>query len=248
MREEQFARTTRLIGNESVESLHRKTVTFVGVGAVGGFALEALVRLGVGHVRLFDFDRIEVSNLNRQILATWPVIGEKKVEVAENRIKAINPDCVVESFDLFVSQENLEDVLKDSGDLVVDAIDSVQSKCALLAAVYQKGIPVVSSMGAALRRDPFLVRTADLMDTAGCPLARSVRQKLRAQGVGRGIPVVYSPEPVTFTYEKGEEKILGSLPTITGIFGLNLAHLGLKTLLGGTLPGQRNRSGTKDET
>lgn len=138
MREEQFARTIRLIGNESVESLHRKTVTFVGVGAVGGFALEALVRLGVGHVRLFDFDRIEVSNLNRQILATWPVIGEKKVEVAENRIKAINPDCVVESFDLFVSQENLEDVLKDSGDLVVDAIDSVQSKCALLAAVYQK--------------------------------------------------------------------------------------------------------------
>jgi tRNA A37 threonylcarbamoyladenosine dehydratase len=103
-------------------------------------------------------------------------------------------------------------------------------------------------MGAALRRDPFLVRTADLMDTAGCPLARSVRQKLRAQGIGRGIPVVYSPEPVTFTYEKGEEKILGSLPTITGIFGLNLAHLGLKTLLGGTLPGQRNRSGTKDET
>jgi len=231
MKDEQFARTIRLLGLDAVNKLHAKTVTFVGLGAVGGYALEALVRLGIGHVRLFDFDSVEISNINRQILATWPEIGKKKILVAQERVKAINPDCTVEVFDRFVSLENLGEVLDGKSDLTVDAIDSLKSKCDLLFTAYANHCPIVSSMGAALRRDPSLVTTADLMETTGCPLARSVRQDLKKRGVGKGIPVVFSPEQVVYTYPQGEGKVLGSLPTVTGIFGLNLAHLGLQKLL-----------------
>ncbi|MCH3908203.1 MAG: tRNA threonylcarbamoyladenosine dehydratase [Sphaerochaeta sp.] len=231
MRDEQFVRTIRLIGPEAVEKLHHKSVTFVGLGAVGGYALEGLVRLGIGSVCLIDFDKVEPSNLNRQLLATWPDMGKNKVEIAAARVKAINPDCVVQAFPMYLTPENASEVVSQAGDLLVDAIDSVKSKCALLEAAYLAQKPVVSSMGAALRRNPTLVRTADLMDTTVCPLARTVRQELRKRGVGRGISVVYSPEPVSFTYHPEEGKVLGSLPTVTGIFGLNLAHLAMLRLL-----------------
>jgi tRNA A37 threonylcarbamoyladenosine dehydratase len=175
-------------------------------------------------------------------------LGKPKTEVAKERILAINPACNVEVLPLFVEHETLDEILSGPIDLVVDAIDSLNPKCALLEAAYAHNIPVVSSMGAALRRDPFLVRKADLMDTFGCPLARQVRTNLRKRGVGRGIEVIFSPELVRYTYKSPEEEdhadfneqvsnkgrrrnVLGSLPTITGIFGQNLAHLALTRLL-----------------
>ncbi len=248
MRSEQFLRITRLLGEEAVEQLHEKHVVVVGLGAVGGMALESLVRSGVGNLRIIDFDTVGITNLNRQILATYDTIGKPKTEVARERIMAINPDCKVEVLELFVQHETLDQILEGPIDLVVDAIDSLNPKCALLEAAYKRNIPIVSSMGAALRRDPFLVRRADLMDTYGCPLAKQVRTNLRKRGVGRGIDVIFSPELVRFTYKNPDEEehadfneqisergrkrnVLGSLPTLTSIFGQNLAHLALTKLL-----------------
>jgi tRNA A37 threonylcarbamoyladenosine dehydratase len=248
MRSEQFLRITRLLGEDAVQSLHTKKVVLVGLGAVGGMCLESLVRSGIGNLRIVDFDTVGITNLNRQILATYDTLGALKTEVARKRVLSINPECNLEVLSLFVQQETLDQILEGPVDLVIDAIDSLNPKCALLQEAYKRNIPVISSMGAALRRDPFLVRKADLMDTYGCPLARQVRSNLKKRGVGRGIEVVFSPELVRFTYRKPEEEehadfneqivdrgrrrnVLGSLPTITAIFGQQLAHLALSRLL-----------------
>ncbi|NCC66403.1 MAG: tRNA threonylcarbamoyladenosine dehydratase, partial [Spirochaetia bacterium] len=172
MKPEQFLRITRLLGEESVQLLHQKRVVLVGLGAVGGMALEALVRSGVGNLRIVDFDTIGITNLNRQILATHDTLGKLKTEVAQARVKAINPYCNIEALPLFVQEDTLDDILSGPIDLVIDAIDSLNPKCALLQRAYERTIPIISSMGAALRRDPALIRRADLMDSWGCPLAR----------------------------------------------------------------------------
>jgi tRNA A37 threonylcarbamoyladenosine dehydratase len=240
MEHEQFLRTERLLGSDAVEALHEKTVTLVGLGAVGGYALEGLARLGVGHFRLVDFDTVSVTNINRQILATWDTVGQKKSVIAEQRVKSINPGCAVETFDLFLDKDNLSTVIDRKSDLTIDAIDSLSAKCDLLAYAYAHQYPIISSMGAALRKDPSRIKTGDLMETTGCPLARQVRQNLRKRGIGKGISVVYSDEEVNFTYKEVREdpdaengrRVLGSLVTITGIFGLTLAQLALMRLLG----------------
>ncbi len=249
MQKEQFLRITRLLGDEAIEVLHTKKVAVVGLGAVGGMCLESLVRSGIGSVRLIDFDLISITNLNRQILATHQNIGRPKIEAARERVKAINPHCIIEEMPLFVDNTSVNQIFEGDVDLVIDAIDSLNPKCALLEAAYNKQFPIVSSMGAALRRNPSLVKTGDLMDTYGCPLAKQVRSNLRKRGVGRGIEVVYSPEEVRFTYKRPEDEensefneqisdkgrrrnVLGSLPTITAIFGQNLAHLALARLIG----------------
>jgi tRNA A37 threonylcarbamoyladenosine dehydratase len=224
----------------------------VGLGAVGGACLESLVRSGVGHVRLVDFDTVGITNLNRQILATHRTLGMQKTTAAYERMHDINPDCKIELLPLFVDEQTIGEVLGPHTDLLVDAIDSLSSKCLLLESAYRKGIPSVSSMGAALRRDPSLVRTADLTETYGCPLARQVRTNLRKRGIGEGIQVVFSPEKVRFEYKDPTQeynpdanagnatggnprRILGSLPTVTSIFGQNLAHLALANLVGGDM-------------
>jgi len=249
VQKEQFLRITRLLGEETIEALHTKKVAVVGLGAVGGMCLESLVRSGIGAVRLVDFDLISITNLNRQILATHQNIGVSKIEAARDRIKAINPYCIVEELSLFVQNETVEQIFTADVNLIIDAIDSLNPKCALLEMAYRKQIPIISSMGAALKRNPSLVRTGDLMDSFGCPLAKQVRSNLRKRGIGRGIEVVYSSEQVRYTYKSPEEEeyaefneqisekgrrrnVLGSLPTITAIFGQNLAHLALKKLLG----------------
>ncbi|NMA23201.1 MAG: tRNA threonylcarbamoyladenosine dehydratase [Spirochaetales bacterium] len=248
MKSEQFLRISRLLGDEPVAALHTKRVVIVGLGAVGGMCLESLVRSGLGWVRIVDFDTVGITNINRQILATHHTIGRAKTDVAKERVLAINPYCTVEVLDLFVDNDSVATILEGEIDLVIDAIDSLNPKCALLEAAYKKEIPVISSMGAALRRDPLLVRKADLMESWGCPLARAVRTKLRRRGVDKGIEVIFSPEEVRYTYLPPEEEehadfneqvsdqgrrrnVLGSLPTVTAIFGQNLAHLALTKLL-----------------
>ncbi len=237
MDKRKLLRISRFLGEEAVSSLEEKFVVIVGVGAVGSFCLEALARSGIGSFRLVDFDRVEYSNINRQLVALESTVGKLKVEVAKDRVLDIEAQTQVEILPIFLDENNLEEILKPNvqgrkPDLIVDAIDSVPSKCLLLKYAYDHQIPIVSSMGAALRKDPSLVQTGDLMKTHGCPLAKQVRTRLRKEGVGKGIPVVFSPEEVDFQYgQDGNQKVLGSLPTLTGIFGLNLAHLALKTLI-----------------
>jgi len=220
----------------------------VGVGAVGSYAVEALARSGVGALTLIDFDRVEITNLNRQLIALESTLGQLKIDAAQRRILDINPRCRVATRPIFVDQTNLEDLFSDSPDIVVDAIDSVDSKVALLEYLWRNNIPVVSSMGAALRTDPEKLTRGDLMETNGCPLARQLRQRLRRLGVGPGITAVYSTENVDFSLQAEVEipegprrptsrGLLGSLPTLTGMFGLFAANEALASLLGGLTPG-----------
>lgn len=242
MDKRKLLRISRFIGEDAVNSLEDKFVVIVGVGAVGSYCLEALARSGIGSFRLVDFDKVEYSNINRQLVALESTIGQLKVEVAKARVHDIEPQTNVEILPIFLSENNIAQIVEPNvqgkkPDLIVDAIDSVASKCLLLKYAYTHNIPIVSSMGAALRKDPSLVQTGDLMKTHGCPLAKQVRTRLRKEGVGKGIQVVFSPEEVDFEYEQATpdnpkpQKILGSLPTLTGIFGLNLAHLALNALL-----------------
>lgn len=245
MVKEQFLRIERFIGSEALESIEKKTVAVAGVGAVGGFAAEALVRSGIGRIKILDFDTISETNINRQIIATHKTVGRLKTEVMEERLKDINPDLIVEAYPVFLSEEN-HHLLFDGADLVLDCIDSLNPKVNLLADAFKNNVPIISSMGAALRRNPSLIRFSDIMDTWGCPLAKQVRSGLRRRGVERGIECVFSPEKVDFTYidpedddkaermiDRGRKRVvLGSLPTVTAIFGQMIAHLALQRLLG----------------
>lgn len=251
MSRDQFLRLERLIGSESLEKLQNSTVSVAGVGAVGGFAIEALARSGVGEIRILDFDTISETNINRQIIATHSTVGRLKTEVMKERLLDINPDIKVKDYPLFLSDDN-HNLLFDGADVVLDCIDSLNPKLSLLADAYKTGIKIFSSMGAALRREPSLVRVADIMDSWGCPLARQIRAGLRRRGVGRGIECVFSPEEVNFKYidpedddkaermiDRGRKRVvLGSLPTITAIFGERMAHLALNHLLEDSLTGK----------
>ncbi len=236
---ERYHRTIALLGLEKFARLQRASVTLVGVGAVGGFALEGLARAGVGHLRLVDFDTIEPSNINRQLVALTTTLGEKKVVEAKKRVLAINPDCQVEILDLFACKETLDQILTPKPDLLIDAIDSLNPKVELLWTAVQQRIPIISSMGAALRTDPSRIRCGDISQTSGCPLAKHVRKRLRKRQVERGITCIYSTEVVPSSDSEPEEALsetaappcrgrqrhtLGSLPTITGMFGLYIAN------------------------
>lgn len=239
----QFERTRRLLGDDNTDFLHERTVAIAGIGAVGGYALEALARIGIGHFILVDFDKVSESNINRQILALHSTIGELKTEAAEKRVKDINPECAAESYPVIISRDNL--TIFSSADIILDCIDSVGAKIELLAYAYENRIPVVSSMGAALRRSVTHIHSADIMDTYGCPLAKEVRKGLRKRGIGKGITCVFSSEEVRFEYKdpdtddeaenipgkQSKRPVLGSLPTVTAVFGEYMAELALKALL-----------------
>ena len=239
----QFERTRRLLGDENTRILGSKTIAIAGIGAVGGYALEALARIGIGHFILVDFDRVSESNINRQILALHSTIGELKTDAAERRVMDINPECIIDKHPVVISSDNLS--IFSSADIILDCIDSLGAKIELLSYAYEHGIPAVSSMGAALRRSVTHIHIADIMDTYGCPLAKEVRKGLRKKGMSKGIRCVFSSEEVRFTYRDpdtdseaenmpGTERkrpVLGSLPTVTAVFGEYMAELALKTLL-----------------
>jgi tRNA A37 threonylcarbamoyladenosine dehydratase len=243
---DRFIRTRQLLGNERFSTLQSKRVTLVGLGAVGGYALEGLVRAGIENFRLVDFDTIQPSNINRQLLALETTLGQPKVELAKKRILSINSNCTVEALSLFAGEESLEEILSPAPDLLIDAIDSLNPKTQLLHGAHIRDIPTMSSMGAALRTDPSLITTGDLFSTHNCPLARHLRKRLRRRGVEKGIFCVYSTEKIDYSYkppqqeektgetphsDRGRERnVLGSLPTITGIFGLTIANHALLQL------------------
>jgi len=243
--EAKYSRTDLLLGEDEARWLRKQTVTIVGIGAVGGYALEGLARVGINHFRLVDFDTVSASNINRQIHALESTIGVRKIDIAKKRVLDINPCCTVDLYPEFVCSDTVAKLLRHPTAILVDAIDSLSPKLALLEEAYRLNMPVVSSMGAALRTDPTKIRVADLMETCKCPLAKHVRKKLRRRDIGTGITAVFSSEDVIFDYHKqkqvdGEDtrqfrgrqrNTLGSLPTLTGIFGLTVANTVILKLL-----------------
>jgi len=243
-----FTRSRKLLGDNAFARLQQRTVTVVGLGAVGGYVVEGLARAGVMHLRLVDFDTIQPSNINRQIIALTTTLGRYKAEAAKERVLAINPQCRVEALPLFAGEETLGEILTPRPDLLIDAIDSLNPKTQLLHGAYQAQIPIISSMGAALRTDPGQIRSGDLFHTSNCPLAKHLRKRLRRRGVEGGIFCVYSTEKINFDYRQEEDdhngvvgttpysdrgrarNVLGSLPTITAIFGLTIANYAIRRL------------------
>ena len=239
-----FGRTQALLGQENFARLQRSTVMLAGLGAVGGYALEALARAGVGRLLLVDFDRVEESNVNRQILALGSTIGRKKCEVAAARVHDINPACRVETFELFINAETLPQLPLAEADMVLDAIDSLNPKCCLMETLQQRGIPFISSMGAALKTDTSKIRLSTLAETRNCPLARFVRKRLKRRGCDLQKIVCVSsdeavsvPESALFMEEGATaggrpRHTMGSLPTVTAVFGLMMANEAILRLSG----------------
>lgn len=250
MDNKRFLRTEALLGSEGMERLKNAKVMIIGLGAVGGYALEALARSGIGKLVLVDFDVFDESNINRQILATTSTIGRKKTAVAAERVKEINPDCEVVIKDMFVNADTLDEIINVEVDYVVDAIDALNPKCCLMEALYNKGTPFISSMGAALKSDPSCIKVSRLSRTENCNLAKFIRKRLKKRGIDiNKITCVASneqcnlPETAIFDDEDVDENAvisceakgrkrhtLGSLPTITAIFGLTIANEIIKNI------------------
>lgn len=244
---QRFSRTRLLIGEDSFTRLSASHIAVIGLGAVGGYAVEGLARAGIGRFTLVDFDLIQPTNINRQILALESTITQLKTDAALQRVTDINPACRVEGLNLFVDEQNVGSILDRQPDIIIDAIDSLNPKVQLLRASHASGISTFSSMGAALRTDPRKIRIDDLSRTDHCPLAKRIRKRLRKDGITSGITCVYSTEPVRFdfsqaeqadsedlsekTIDRGRERnTLGSLPTITAIFGLTIANAVIQEL------------------
>ena len=190
----QFSRTQLLLGQDGMERLFQARVAVFGIGGVGGYTVEALARSGVGTLDLIDDDRVCLTNLNRQILATRKTVGQYKVDVAAERIHEINPDAVVNTYKTFYAHQTAEQFDFTRYDYVVDAIDTVTGKLELIMQAQQAGTPIISCMGAGNKMDPAAFEVADIYKTSVCPLARVMRRELKRRGVKR-LKVVYSKEP-----------------------------------------------------
>ena len=217
-------RTRLLFGDAAIKKLSSATIMVVGCGAVGSFAIEALARSGIGNLILIDSDRIEESNINRQLFAVDSTINKEKVAVAKQRINDINPEINVVAKKLFFDKDtNLE----IQPDFVIDAIDTVSSKIALYQWCQSHGIPFISSMGAARKTDPTKIKIDKLSKTSVCPLASKIRKLVKTSNL-QDFDTVFSTESVT---DSPQGKNFGSLITVTGTFGLFLANYAIKFIL-----------------
>jgi tRNA A37 threonylcarbamoyladenosine dehydratase len=254
-----FDRTARLLGDDGIATLARATVTVMGLGGVGSFAAEALVRSGIGRVILVDYDRICVTNVNRQLHAHKGTLGKPKAEVMAERLRAINPDATIDARSEFYAAETSAQLLVPEPDVVIDAIDNLAAKMHLLVTCVRDRLRVVSAMGAAARLDPTRVRVADLSHTRVDPFARALRHNLRKKhGFDFSRPVgvlaVYSEEPPqpprALAYDDGgfrcvcpggdngvndcekKHRIEGSVAFVPSVFGMALASLAVRMLVG----------------
>ncbi|MCI7767164.1 MAG: tRNA threonylcarbamoyladenosine dehydratase [Oscillospiraceae bacterium] len=233
---EEFSRTELLLGADAMEKLRSARVAVFGVGGVGGYAVEALVRCGLGAIDLIDSDRVSVSNLNRQIIALRSTVGMLKTDAAEERIHQINPDCKVTKHPVFYTPETASRFDFTEYDYVVDAIDTVTGKIELVINADRCGTPVISSMGAGNKLDPTAFEVADIYKTSVCPLAKVMRYELRRRGV-KQLKVVYSKEPPMKPSESDEAQgsrrmIPGSLSFVPSAAGLIIAGEVVKDITG----------------
>ena len=224
-----FERSLLVFEEQGLEKLSQAHVLVAGVGGVGGFVIEALARAGVGELTIIDHDVVSASNKNRQIIALNSTIGQNKAEVMESRIADINPACKVNVSKAFIRPEDMDNLLSFPYTYVVDAIDSLNCKVSLVATAYNKGLPVVSSMGAGRRVDPSKIALCDISKTHGCALARNMRQRLKKQGIKKGVMTVFSteipkePGPMEEIEGARGRVVNGTASYMPGIFGLMLA-------------------------
>lgn len=242
-----FSRLEMLIGNDELKILGKSHVAIIGLGAVGSFAAEALARSGIGTLTLVDFDLIGATNINRQLFALAGTIGRPKVEVAASRLRDINPEITIHPRREFYHHDTADQLLAENFNFLIDAIDGVSPKTDLISRCLEQKIPFISAMGAGGRTDPGAVEIADLSRTSGCPLCRAMRKSLAKKGIRKGVPVVYSREPVTVKpqapetisndlreehFQRGRRRFIQpSAVFIPGIFGLMAAWKAVETRL-----------------
>lgn len=235
----QYSRTELIFGKEGTEKLHNARVAVFGIGGVGGYAVEALARSGIGALDLIDSDVVGVSNLNRQIIALRSTVGMYKVDAAKSRIADIDPEIKVNTYKTFFSKENADRFDFSLYDYVIDAIDTVSGKIELIMRAEAASVPVISSMGAGNKTDPTLFKVADIYKTSVCPLAKVMRYELKKRGVKK-LKVVYSEEiPVKPEYEDGYETkgtanrpAPGSVSFVPSVVGLIIAGEVIKDIAG----------------
>ena len=210
----EFARLELLVG-EKISKIKNLKVLIIGVGGVGGYAAESLARCGVSSITIVDYDRIDITNINRQIIALHSTISKKKVDVLSTRIKDINPNCQVKTYDLFIDSSNIQLIFDADYDYILDCCDTIKSKELIIREAIKRKIKIISSMGAGFKLDPSKISIAKLKNTSYDKIASILRKNLKDQKECLEIPVVYSTESV-FKHEK----IIGSNSFIPSMFGL----------------------------
>ncbi|MBQ3265410.1 MAG: tRNA threonylcarbamoyladenosine dehydratase [Ruminococcus sp.] len=232
----EFSRTELLLGADGMAKLKKARVAVFGIGGVGGYAVEALARSGVGALDLVDSDDVSLTNINRQIIALQSTVGKPKVEVMATRVRDINPDCVVRTHRKFFGPDTADEFDFTQYDYIIDAIDTVTGKLMLVMQAQKAGTPIISSMGTGNKLDPTAFTVTDIYSTTFCPLARIMRKELRKHGVKR-LKVVYSqeealtPEGETEELPQGRRSIPGSVSFVPSVAGLILASEVIKDII-----------------
>ncbi len=233
--EERFSRTEALLGSDAMEKLKKAKVAIFGIGGVGGYVLEALARTGIGTIDIIDPDKVSVSNINRQIVANDKTVGEYKVDAARTRALSINPELQITGYKLFFSEECEADFDFGSYDLIIDAIDTVSSKIALIMKAEREGAKIISSMGTGNKLDPTRLEIADIYKTSVCPLARVMRTELRRRGI-KHLKVLYSKEEPIKRIVEGDSPSTrhspASIAFVPAAAGLIIAAEAVKEILG----------------
>lgn len=212
--DERFSRTARVIGEAALSKLSESSVIVFGLGGVGGAAVESLVRAGIGRIGIVDKDTVDITNINRQIIATDKTVGMNKTDAMEERILSINPNVKIDKYNLFYLPETADEINLSDYDFVVDCIDNVTAKLELICRAKKAGVPVISSMGTGNKLHPEMLEISDIGKTSVCPLARVMRRELKNRGIGK-LPVVYSKEePV-----KTDSSVPGSTSFVPPVAG-----------------------------
>ena len=230
---EQFQRTEMLIGTENLEKLQKAKVAVFGIGGVGSYVVEAMARAGIGNFILVDNDKVVLSNINRQIIATHKTVDKYKVEVAKERILDINPQAKVEIYQEFFSPES-KDLFDNSVSYVVDAVDNVTAKIELVVRANRLNVPIISCMGTGNKLDPTRFEVSDIYKTSMCPLAKVMRKELKARRI-KHLKVVYSKEePIKpQTKSEGRKQVPGSISFVPSVAGLIIAGEVIKSIIKG---------------
>ena len=231
---DRFLRTSLLLNEEKMNNLKNAHVVVFGVGGVGGYVVEGLVRSGLGKITIIDNDTVNHTNLNRQIIALETTIGKLKIDVLKERILAINPNCEVICYDEFITFDNIDKIDMNGADYIVDAVDTITAKIAIISKAKELNIPVISSMGAGNRIDPTQIRFADINQTKNCPLAKVIRYELKKREI-KNVKCIYSLElPVELTKEiinpENGKVVIGSISYMPSIFGLMIASEVIKEI------------------
>ncbi len=231
-------RTELLLGEEKLDILRRSRVLVVGLGGVGAYAAEMIARAGVGRMTVADADTVAPSNINRQLVALHSTVGRAKAEVLAERLRDINPELRLDVVERYIKDSETDALLDaDRYDYIVDAIDTLSPKLALIKGALYRGIPLVSSMGAGAKTDPTLMEIKDISKTHHCPLAHMLRKRLHKIGINRGFRAVFSPEPVRegamiLCEERNKKSNVGTISYIPALFGIGCASVVIRDLAG----------------